>query len=77
MGKRITQKHLIVKHLREHNSISSWEAYEMYGITQLATRIHELKKLGYEFEKTSVSKKNRYGNHVRFENYIMTKERKI
>ncbi len=44
--KRITQKEQVVKHLRRR-SLSSWEAYDLYGITQLGTRIHELRAVGY------------------------------
>ena len=46
---KITQRDRVINYIREFGSISSWEAYKDLGITQLATRIKELKEQGYEF----------------------------
>lgn len=47
---KITQRDRVINYIREFGSISSWEAYKDLGITQLATRIKELKEQGYEFK---------------------------
>lgn len=45
-----TQREKILDYIREHGSISSWEAYRDLGITQLGARLDQLKKEGYYFE---------------------------
>lgn len=69
-----TQRSRIVRYLKDFGSITSWEAYEALGVTQLGARIFELKEKGYEFKKEWVTKKNRYGMDVKFSKYQMTKE---
>ena len=66
-----TQKDLILKYIHDFGSISSWQAYIDLGITQLATRIFELKQRGYIFEKENVKKNNRYGKPVTFSKYLL------
>lgn len=38
----------VYRHMEMYDTISSWVAYEKYGITQLATRIIEIKESGKE-----------------------------
>ena len=40
----MTQKELILSHLKKHNFITSWTAIEAYHITRLAEYIRQLKK---------------------------------
>lgn len=68
---KITQKERILQYIREFGSISSWEAYKDLGITQLATRISELKEQGFEFKTQWESSKNRYGDPVSFKRYFL------
>ena len=68
---KITQKQRIINYIREFGSITSLDAYKDLGITQLATRIKELKELGYEFETKWESSKNRYGEKVDFKRYYL------
>lgn len=44
----------------------------IYGVTQLATRIKELKEQGYEFKTEWECGKNRYGESVSFKRYYLT-----
>ena len=46
----MTQKELILKYIADFGSITSFQAYADLGITQLATRIKELKAKGYTFQ---------------------------
>lgn len=69
----MTQKGAIVQYIRDKGSISSWEAYIHLGVTQLATRISELKDRGYEFSKIKEKRTGRYGRTVMFDNYSITK----
>lgn len=68
---KINQRQRIINYIREFGSITSLEAYKDLGITQLATRIKELKELGYEFETKWESSKNRYGEKVDFKRYFL------
>ena len=68
---KITQKERILKYIREFGSITSWEAYQDLGITQLGARIDQLKNEGYEFKTEWESKKNRYDEPVSFKRYYL------
>lgn len=65
----MNQKQMIIKYIKDFGSITSYQAYIDLGITQLATRIKELKEQGYDFKTEWISKKNRYGKPVAFKKY--------
>lgn len=68
---KINQRQRIINYIRECGSITSLEAYKELGITQLATRIKELKELGYEFKTEWESSKNRYDERVDYKRYYL------
>lgn len=63
---KINQRQRIIDYIKKFGSITSKDAYNDLGITQLATRIRELKERGYEFKTEWESSKNRYGEKVDF-----------
>lgn len=65
---------IILKHLREHKYISSMQAFSEYGITRLASRIHDLRKDGYNIGSVWRTRVNRYGNEVAYLDYFLIKE---
>ena len=67
----MTQKDLILKYIADFGSITSFQAYADLGITQLATRIKELKAKGYEFKTEPQKTHNRYGKPVHFVKYFL------
>lgn len=67
----MTQHEAIMKWCRNHKGITSYEAYDSLGITQLATRITELEARGTKFKRETIKKKNRYGENVRFVRYML------
>lgn len=67
----ITQKQRIINYIRVYGSITSFEAYKDLGITQLATRIKELKEEGYEFKTEWKNDKNRYGEPRSYKRYYL------
>lgn len=69
MSRKPTQRERVLKYIQDFGGITSFEAYMDLGVTQLATRIFELKELGYDFKKTTVNTKNRYGDKVHFCRY--------
>ncbi len=68
---KINQRQRIINYIREFGSITSKDAYNDLGITQLATRIKELKELGYEFRTEWESSKNRFKETVSFKRYYL------
>ncbi len=67
----MSQKELILKYLADFGSITSFQAYADLGITQLATRIKELKAKGYDFRTEPQRAQNRYGKPVHFVKYYL------
>ncbi len=68
---KITQKDRIINYIRKFGSITSKEAYDDLGITQLAIRIKELKEDGHEFRTEWENSKNRFGEKVEFKRYYL------
>ena len=62
----------IVAYLKDHGSITTYEAFAQLGITRLSARIFDMQELGYEFEKRMITKKNKYGT-VNFTEYRLVK----
>lgn len=60
---------MVLQYMKDYGSITSYQAYIDLGITQLATRVKELKEQGYHFTYEIEIKKNRYGKQVRFKRY--------
>lgn len=71
---RITQRDRVLDYIRQFGSISSWSAYQDLGITQLATRISELKDKGYRFRKERVKTTTRFGVKTHFDRYYLIEE---
>lgn len=67
----MTQKEIVLRHMKEMGSISSFEAFTEYGITRLAARIHDLREDGYNIKASVHDARNRYGKKVRFERYTL------
>ena len=64
-----TQKSRILKHLQSGRSISSFEAYKDFGVTQLGARIFELKEQGYRIKSKNVTGVNRFGYKAHWSEY--------
>ena len=63
------QRDRILRYLREEGSITPLDAYRDLSIMRLASRISELKKMGYPIEKTMRTTKNKYGEKVSYAEY--------
>ena len=68
---KISQRDRIINYIQEFGSITSKDAYNDLGVTQLATRIKELKEKGYEFKKEGETSKNRFGEPVSYKRYYI------
>lgn len=65
----MTQRELIEKYINDFGSITPFDAFMDLGITKLATRVSEMRKLGFKFNKKWEKTKNRYGKPVAFMRY--------
>lgn len=65
----MNQYELILKYIDDFGSISPMEAFRDLGITKLATRISEMTRMGYEFDRTMETSLNRYGHECRYMRY--------
>lgn len=68
------QTERIIRHIHDYGSITSWEAMQEYGIMRLASRICDLRQMGYPIRSEMVKAKNRYGEAVSYAKYTMEAE---
>lgn len=64
---------LVLQHLLEKGSITSWEAIENYGATRLSAIIFNLRARGYDINTLEIDGKDRYGQRCRYAKYILKK----
>lgn len=70
---KITQNERIVDYINAYGSITTLEAFVDLGITRLASRICDLAKQGYEFDKKFESSPNRFGEPTSYVRYSFKK----
>lgn len=70
----MTQCERIIRHLEDYGTITSLEAIVEYGILRLASRINDLKRMGYVISSETQTGKNRYGESTHFSVYKLVKE---
>lgn len=58
---KMTQNEMISYHLKKYGSITQNEAKDLYGVTRLPSRMHELKCCGFPFKVKMVTDKNKFG----------------
>lgn len=64
----MTQCQMVLNRIEKAGSITTMEAFEM-GITRLASRVHDLRKMGVNIVSETVCAKNRYGETVHYAKY--------
>lgn len=67
----MTQCEKVMNYIEKYGSISTWEAFRDLGVTRLASRIHDLKNEGVQFERTKEYAKNRDGDKVHYIRYTL------
>lgn len=67
---RISQEKMVLNHLEDFKSITTWEAYKDYGITRLSDRIFTLRKI-YDITDEWEYGINRYGQKIKWKKYIL------
>lgn len=51
-GMKASHSLQVLEYIKEHGSITSLEAIRAIGCTRLSGRIYDLKKMGYDIDKT-------------------------
>lgn len=70
----MTQCNRVLDHLRRYGSITTKEAFELYGITRLSGRIFDLRHAGHNISSTTAEGENRYGDKTYFSTYRLEGE---
>lgn len=70
----MTQTEMVLWHLQNCGSITSWEAIQKYGATRLSAIIYSLRKKGYPISMKLEQSKTRYGEPVQYGVYTLMKE---
>lgn len=68
------QHQLVLEHLKEHGSISSFEAEKEYGITRLTLRIMYLKGQGYNITEEIRTREDRWGKPYQYLAYVLRED---
>ena len=60
----------VIKYIEDFGSITQMEALVDLGIMRLASRISEMRKLGYKIKTEFIHSKNRYGKPMKYARYL-------
>lgn len=66
---KLTQCERILNYIEETGSITQMDALREFGCMRLASRMCDIKKMGYAVEKKMETAKNRYGEPVSYARY--------
>ena len=70
-NKKTNKTEKVLEHLKNHGSITSIEAIDMYGATRLSAIIFNLRHRGYSIETHSMPFIDRYGNSAVYGRYVL------
>ena len=70
-----TQCQRIIDYMHQFGSISTLEAFRDLGVARLASRIHDLKGMGYNIVSETKSSRNRFGEKTYFKVYRLAEEK--
>lgn len=65
----MTQCERILDYIDQHGSITRMEAMSKLHIANFTARVSDLRRAGVRLDAETVSRKNRYGESVRFARY--------
>ena len=71
----MTQEQLIKEHLEKFGKITTWEAFEDYGVTRLSSIIFNLRKSMHIDSKMKMTE-NRLGHTVKYSEYTLEEDKK-
>lgn len=62
----------ILSFLKAGRGITQRLADDLFGVTRLGARIHDLKSHGYNIKSEWMEGENRFGSHTRFKRYFLS-----
>lgn len=62
---------MVLQYIKDFGSITSRDAFIDLGVARLASRIYDLTKLGYEFDRQTETSLNRYGEPTHYARYSL------
>ena len=65
----MTQCERILQYIEENGSITQLQALREFGCMRLASRMSDIKKMGYPVKMEMEKSKNRYGEPVHYARY--------
>lgn len=68
------QRNAILNHLKNIGTITSMEAFNLYGVTRLSAIIHDLRDMGFPIHTIMVDGKTRFGDSTKYAKYILGSE---
>mgnify|MGYP000048541999 CR=1 FL=1 len=72
-----TQNQRVISYMRDFGSINPLQALSDLGVMRLASRISDIKRMGYGIEKKMAEGRNRYGETVRYAEYRLMSIREV
>ena len=69
-----TQCQRILSYMKQFGSISTLQAFVDLGVARLASRIHDLKRMGYKINSEMKQDRNRWGEITFFKVYSLVEE---
>ena len=72
-GKKVSKTEKVLNHLKEHGSITSLEAINLYTATRLSAIIYTLRNRGYDIVTEDIEYTDRFGNKSYFGKYVLNK----
>lgn len=65
-----TQNQRIIEYMQEFGGITQLEALRDLGVMRLASRISDLRRIGYDIDSETVAVKNRWGENCYIKRYM-------
>jgi hypothetical protein len=66
----MTQYDIVLRHLQEHDTITTWEAIQEYGCTRLSEYVRQI-RLDFIVDDEWIDFVNRYGMKSKYKKYII------
>lgn len=70
----VTQCDRILRHMKDHGSITPDEAKALYGVARLASRINDLRAQGVAITTETVIGKNKFEQRTHYARYRLAEE---
>jgi hypothetical protein len=67
----------VLDYIEEYGGITQLEALRDLGVMRLASRISDLRRLGYPIESTTETVKNRFGEKTYIKRYRLAGEKNV